>query len=126
MADNLRHPPRGSAGMGAGSGSARENAMADLATRPHGVVSLRQLAGLGFGKRAIERRLRDGRLHPLHRDVYSVGHTRLTQRSFWWGAVLAYGEESLLSHRSAAALWGLAPPRPRAGGGQGAQGRAGE
>jgi len=86
--------------------------MADLATRQHGVVSLRQLAGLGFGKRAIERRLRDGRLHPLHRDVYSVGHTRLTQRSFWWGAVLAYGEESLLSHRSAAALWGLARQRP--------------
>lgn len=87
--------------------------MAKLATRQHGVVAFSQLAALGLGPRAIERRLRDGRLHPLHRDVYAVGHTRLSQRGRWWAAVLAYGEGALLSHRSAAALWGLS--RPRAG-----------
>lgn len=88
--------------------------MAELATRQHGVVALRQLVSLGFGKRAVERRLRDGRLHPIHRDIYAVGHKRLTQRSYWWAAVLAYGEGALLSHRSAAALWGLARQRPGA------------
>lgn len=82
--------------------------MAELATRQHGVVSFRQLRSLGFGARGIERRLRDGRLHPVHRDVYAVGHWRLSRRSDWWAAVLAYGDESLLSHRSAAALWGIA------------------
>ncbi|MGC1166954.1 MAG: type IV toxin-antitoxin system AbiEi family antitoxin domain-containing protein [Solirubrobacterales bacterium] len=87
--------------------------MAQLATRQHGVVALAQLAKLGFGVRAVERRLRDGRLHKLHRNVYAVGHTRVSQHGFWWAAVLAYGDESLLSHRSAAALWGLA--RRRAG-----------
>jgi very-short-patch-repair endonuclease len=87
--------------------------MAELATHQHGVVALSQLLTLGFGVRAVERRVRDGRLDQLHRNVYSVGHRRLSQRSYWWGAVLAYGGWSLLSHRSAAALWGLS--RQRAG-----------
>jgi very-short-patch-repair endonuclease len=87
--------------------------MARLATSQHGVVALWQLSGLGFGIRAVERRIRDGRLNQLHRNVYAVGHRRSTQRSFWWGAVLAYGDESLLSHRGAAALWELS--RQRAG-----------
>ena len=84
--------------------------MAKLATAQHGVVALRQLAALGFGVRAVERRIRDGRLHRLHRDVYAVGHTRVSRRGRWWAAVLAYGDEALLSHRSAAALWGLVRP----------------
>jgi hypothetical protein len=91
---------------------AREQAMAGLATRQHGVVALTQLLTLGFGVRAVERRVRDGRLDQLYRNVYSVGHRRLSQRSYWWGAVLAYGDRSLLSHRSAAVLWGLTRQRP--------------
>jgi very-short-patch-repair endonuclease len=87
--------------------------MERLATSQHGVVALWQLVRLGFGIRAVERRIRDGRLNQLHRNVYAVGHRRTTQRSFWWAAVLAYGDESLLSHRSAAALWELS--RQRAG-----------
>jgi very-short-patch-repair endonuclease len=113
MAGNLRHP-HGSWEQGdVESGSARERAMERMATRQHGVVALWQLIGLGFGIRAVERRIRDGRLNQLHRNVYAVGHRRSTQRSFWWAAVLAYGNESLLSHRSAAALWELS--RQRAG-----------
>lgn len=81
--------------------------MERLATAQHGVVALWQLVKLGFGVRAVERRVRDGRLNQLHRNVYAVGHRRSTQRSFWWAAALAYGDESLLSHRSAATLWGL-------------------
>jgi very-short-patch-repair endonuclease len=87
--------------------------MARLATSQHGVVALAQLAMVGFGPRAVERRIRDGRLHQLHRNVYAVGHMRINQYSYWWAAVLAYGDQSLLSHRSAAALWGLR--RQRAG-----------
>jgi very-short-patch-repair endonuclease len=87
--------------------------MSRLATRQHGVVALSQLLELGFGVRAVERRIRDGRLHKLHRNVYAVGHKRVNQHGWWWAAVLAYGDKSLLSHRSAAALWGLA--RRRAG-----------
>jgi very-short-patch-repair endonuclease len=85
--------------------------MEKLATSQHGVVALWQLTKLGFGIRAVERRIRDGRLNHLHRNVYAVGHRRSTQRSFWWAAVLAYGDEALLSHRSAATLWELSRQR---------------
>jgi very-short-patch-repair endonuclease len=85
--------------------------MARLAFEQHGVVALSQLIGLGFGLGAVERRVRDGRLHKIHREVFGVGHRRLSQRSRWWAAVLAYGYQALLSHRTAAACWGLAKPR---------------
>jgi very-short-patch-repair endonuclease len=78
-----------------------------LATRQHGVVSLRQLAWLGFGDEAVKQRLGDERLAPVHRNVYAVGHSRLTSRARWWAALLAYGPGTLLSHRTAAVLWGL-------------------
>ncbi len=46
-------------------------------------------------------------LLPIHRGVYAVGHRALTERSRRMAAVLACGPGALLSHRSAAALWGL-------------------
>jgi very-short-patch-repair endonuclease len=79
-----------------------------LATRQHGVVARRQLMELGFGETAIKTRLSDHRLSALHGEVYAVGHMRVPRRGWWWAAVLAYGPEALLSHRSAAAFWGLA------------------
>ena len=85
----------------------RERALGELATRQHGVASHAQLLELGFGERWIERRLWEGRLHAVHRNVYAVGHLRLTTRSRWWAAVLAYGPGALLSHRTAAVLWGF-------------------
>jgi very-short-patch-repair endonuclease len=100
MEGKLRHPQR-------------ERELAEVATGQHGVVGHWQLLSLGFGVQWIERRIWEARLHPVHRNVYAVGHRRISQRGRWWAAVLAYGPEALLSHRSAAALWGLA--RPRAG-----------
>jgi hypothetical protein len=85
--------------------------LAALATRQHGIVARRQLAGLGFGVEAIKVRLAAGRLAELHREVYAVGHRRISQRGWWWAALLAYGDGALLSHRSAAVLWGLRRPR---------------
>ena len=111
MADKLRHAYGGPAVEIGEAGSERERAMARLAFAQHGVVNLSQLIGLGFGVRAVERRVRDGRLLKIHREVFAVGHRRLTQHSYWWAAVLAYGDQALLSHRSAAALWELARPR---------------
>jgi predicted transcriptional regulator of viral defense system/very-short-patch-repair endonuclease len=81
--------------------------LAELARRQHAVVNRRQLLRMGLGRRAIERRLEAGRLHRLHDGVYAVGH-RLIPRDGWlMAAVLASGPEAVLSHRSAAALWGL-------------------
>jgi predicted transcriptional regulator of viral defense system len=81
--------------------------IADLAKGQHGVVARRQLLSLGIGKEAIEWRLRSGRLHRLHRGVYAVGHRALSREARWMAAVLFCGPEAVLSHRSAAALWGI-------------------
>jgi very-short-patch-repair endonuclease len=81
-----------------------------LAERQHGVVAQRQLVALGLSQREIERRLESWRLRLVHREVYAVGHLKLNQQGRWLAAVLTYGEAALLSHRSAAALWGLGKP----------------
>jgi very-short-patch-repair endonuclease len=71
------------------------------------VISRQQLLAAGLSIRTIRRRLEAGRLHSLHREVYAFGHTDLSHRGSWQAAVLACGEGAVLSHRSAAALWGL-------------------
>jgi very-short-patch-repair endonuclease len=85
--------------------------MAALARRQHGVVSGRQLRRLGYSESAISRAAELGRLHRLHRDVYAVGHTNLTDQGRHLSAVLACGPGALLSHRSAAWLWGILSSR---------------
>jgi very-short-patch-repair endonuclease len=86
-----------------------DRGIADVADRQHGVVARRQLDRLGLSPSAIQRRLAAGRLHNIHRGVYSVGHRRVSARGRWMAAVLAGGSGALLSHRSAAALWGILP-----------------
>jgi very-short-patch-repair endonuclease len=85
----------------------KERRLADLAGQQYGVVGRWQLVELGFGDEAIKLRLRAGRLHPLHRDAYAVGHRVINKRGRWLAAVLAMGPGAMLSHGSAAALWGL-------------------
>src|SRR5213083_1303625 len=83
----------------------------ELAERQHGVVARRQLLALGFGARSIEHRVAQGRLHVVMRGVYAVGWPQLTQRRRWMAATLASGDGAALSHRSAAALWGIGRER---------------
>lgn len=80
----------------------------DLVRRQHGVVARSQLLALGIGPRSIEHRVGKGRLYPLWRGVYAVGRPEVDQKGRWMGAVLTCGRGALLSHGSAAALWGLA------------------
>jgi very-short-patch-repair endonuclease len=81
--------------------------IATLAARQYGVVTRPQLAALGLGPGAIDHRLGTGRLYRLHRGVYAVGHVAPRREARWLAAVLACGDGALLSHRSAAALWGM-------------------
>lgn len=87
-----------------------EREMERLARRQHGVVGRKQLLDLGMGRRAVVRRLEQGRLHELHRGVYVVGVRRVSRRGRWMAAVLSCGDGAVLSHRSAARLWRLLPP----------------
>jgi very-short-patch-repair endonuclease len=79
---------------------------AEIASRQHGVVARRQLKG-GLSEITIDRWIRSGRLHRIHPGVYAVGHTAITGRGRWMAAVLASGEGAVLSHASAAGLWGI-------------------
>ncbi|HXQ89532.1 MAG TPA: type IV toxin-antitoxin system AbiEi family antitoxin domain-containing protein, partial [Solirubrobacterales bacterium] len=90
-------------------------ALAALAHRQHGVVSMAQLLRLGYSKDTVVEWKAAARLHRLHQGVYAVGHRRLTWHSHCWAGVL--GAEpietdaavwpAVASHGSAAYLWGL-------------------
>ena len=82
-------------------------ALAALARGQHGVVARHQIAELGLGRHYIDRQLQRGRLHPLHRGVYAVGHGAVTGHGRWMAAVLAAGPHAFLSHRTAGALWAI-------------------
>ena len=72
-----------------------------------GVLSLAELRACGLAREAVGVRVRNGRLHPLHRGVYAVGHANVPLEGGFLAAVKACGPRAVLSHASAAALWGL-------------------
>jgi very-short-patch-repair endonuclease len=78
-----------------------------LARSQHWVITRAQLLALGFGPDAIKHRIERGRLHPTWRGVYAVGRRELTREGWWMAAVLACGPDAVLSHQSAAELWGI-------------------
>jgi very-short-patch-repair endonuclease len=81
--------------------------VSDLAERQWGVVARRQLAALGVSRHTADHWLRAGRLQRLHHGVYALGHTALRAEGHRLAAVLACGPGAVLSHRTAAAHWGL-------------------
>jgi very-short-patch-repair endonuclease len=103
----------GSASCGAAAPNrASLGAVERLARRQHGVITRAQLVSLGLEPRAIDRRVRAGKLRRLHRGVYLLGVV-VPPLARELAAVLACGPGAFLSHRSAAGLWQLLPhPAP--------------
>jgi very-short-patch-repair endonuclease len=79
-----------------------------LARAQHGVVATRQLLALGIGRGRVSTLMSRGWLRPAHRGVYLVGPVH-GPRARLMAATLAGGDRAVLSHRSAAELWGLGP-----------------
>lgn len=73
-----------------------------------GAITTVQLNTAGCSKRAIEHRVRSGRLRRRHRGVYAYGAV-LGPLFHEWATFLACGSRAVLSHLTALALWGLAP-----------------
>jgi very-short-patch-repair endonuclease len=97
----------------AGSGGGEcDVVLARLATRQCGVVGREQLVALGFTRNEIAHRVSRERLIRIHRGVYAVGHEALSDRARMIAALLAAGPGAVLSHRTAAALWGLLASMP--------------
>jgi very-short-patch-repair endonuclease len=80
-----------------------------LARRQHGVVARWQLVETGVTAHQVDLRLQSGRLHELHRGVYLIGHTVPPPLAIEQAALLACGNQAVLSHRSAANIWDLLP-----------------
>jgi very-short-patch-repair endonuclease len=87
--------------------------IAAVASRLGGAIDRHQLAALGLGRGAIDHRRATGRLRPVHRGVYAVGHDALPARGVLCAALLASGPRCALSGRSAGALWRFTPSMPR-------------
>jgi len=93
---------------------ATHSEIAAIAERQGGVVARRQLVALGLSAAAIDHRLRSGRLHSVHRGVYSVGHRVLGVTGRRWAAVLACGDGAALAGVSAAAAYEIRRSASRA------------
>jgi hypothetical protein len=82
-----------------------EAAIMAIANAQDGVLEVGQIAQLGLGLRAIQRRACSGRLFRMYKRVYSiVPPALLSGDGRFRAAVLACGPGAVLSHRSAAAL----------------------
>jgi Transcriptional regulator, AbiEi antitoxin/Protein of unknown function (DUF559) len=86
---------------------AADKASARLAGRQRGYITRRQLLDLGLGPDAVAYRVRTGRLIPVHAGVYAVGHAPVSSPDRAYAAVLACGPAAILSHGTAASLWGV-------------------
>lgn len=81
--------------------------IAAIAHAQDGVISLEQLFGLGLTYAEVRWRVAKGWLHPLHRGVFAVGHTKLTARARLRGALMTLGPTAFLAGRTAVADYGL-------------------
>jgi very-short-patch-repair endonuclease len=82
-------------------------AVSELAERQWGVVARAQLLSRGVSTAVVDAWVQRGRLHRVHQGVYALGHTALRPEGHRLAAVLACGPGAVLSHRTAAAHWGL-------------------
>jgi very-short-patch-repair endonuclease len=86
-----------------------ERAIARVAGRQDNVITLEQLLDAGLGRDAVAHRVQARTMQRLHRGVFLLGAAPPTQIARARAAVLACGEGAVLSHRSAAELFGLLP-----------------
>jgi hypothetical protein len=88
----------------------RDERIAMIAGAQRGRVSRTQLIAAGIHRDAILRRLAAGYLIRLHCGVYAVGHRSEVPLGRETAALLACRDGAVLSHHTAAELWGLRPP----------------
>jgi len=89
-------------------------AIARLASRQHGLITLAQAFERGLTPDAVAWLVRTGRWVRVASGVYRLNGTPLTWRGRTLALCLAAGSDAVTSHRTAAAVWGLdgfEPPR---------------
>ena len=86
-----------------------ERAIARIAALQDNVITAAQLRGAGLGRGAIAHRVKVGTMQRLHTNVYLLGAAPPTPMARARAAAVAYGAGAVVSHRSAACLYGLLP-----------------
>ncbi len=81
--------------------------LAAVARTQRGVISRDQMRDLGVTDTWIAERIEEKILRRVLPEVYAFGHGELTREAMQHAAVMSGGEGAALSHRSAAAFWGL-------------------
>ncbi len=84
-----------------------DRVISDLAVTQHGVVARRQLRRAGVGPGAVSRRVEAGRLVEVTPRVLRVAGAPADTHARLMAAALDAGPRAVVSHQSAAALWGL-------------------
>jgi very-short-patch-repair endonuclease len=82
-------------------------ALAEIARRQYGVVTLGQAISCGFSASGVRTLVGTARLHPVHHGVYALSPAELSREGNWIAAVLACSPGSLLAGLSAGAHYGL-------------------
>lgn len=80
-----------------------------VASRQIRLVTAGDAIGVGFSRSGIDKRIRNGRLHPLHVGVYATHPPPYTREQLWLAAVLACGAGALLSDWQAASHLRIVP-----------------
>jgi very-short-patch-repair endonuclease len=88
----------------------RDGLIVRIAARQLSLITTAQLVAAGLNSQAIARRVRSGLLTRVHVGVYMVGPSLWPPGARELAAVLALGDSSLVSHRSALVLWGIVSP----------------
>jgi hypothetical protein len=78
--------------------------VAELSARRHRVIKFAELQGLGISSSGVSRWVARGRLRRRHRGVYVYGSGELSREGEFLAAVLAIGDDAVLSDFAAAAL----------------------
>jgi len=82
-------------------------AIVGMARAQHGLILRGQLLASGLSPATIQRWMDCGRLEAVHRGVHRLAGAPLTWDQRLWAAVMAAGGDAVVSHRSAARLWGI-------------------
>lgn len=86
--------------------------VADRAATQHGLITRAQARNVGGTDRMIGTRVGSGRWRPVDRAVFVLAGAPRSWEQRILAACLSAGPEAVVSHRSAAALWGLDGCRP--------------
>jgi Transcriptional regulator, AbiEi antitoxin len=78
-----------------------------LLDRQEGVIAVGQAVAAGLSGKGVRDQVRAGRWQSLHRGVYAGFTGKPGRAAELWGALLRAGPDAVLSHQTAAEVWGL-------------------